>query len=194
MDQIRSFKDCICYITEDMRSRAVNLTLWRLLLDPITRFIILLRVNEYLLNRGVPRSIRAVPYLYYKRLSLRLGFTIPLNVFGRGLAIPHYGTIVVSPLAKVGKYCRIHVGVNIGATGRGKSSKAPVIGDGCYIGPGAKIFGGISIGSRCVIGANSVVGKSFPDGVTVAGVPARIISHRDSSDVLALESGENEED
>src|SRR5690606_33443392 len=31
----------------------------------------------------------------YKRLSLKLGFSIPPNVFGPGLAIVHYGTIVV---------------------------------------------------------------------------------------------------
>lgn len=52
----------------------------------------------------------------------------------------------------------------------------PVIGDNCYIGPGAKLFGDIRIGNNVAIGANSVVNKSFEDNVTIAGVPAKIVN------------------
>lgn len=161
-----------------------------LLMDPIVRFTVALRVNEYLLNRGFGWPVRALPYLYFRRLSIRLGFTVPLNVFSEGLAIVHYGTLVVSPNARVGKNCRIHVGVNIGGAGGLMSvaeaeSMAPVIGDNCYIGPGAKIYGPIQIGNRCVIGANAVVGRSFPDdGQTLAGVPATVISARGSAGLI----------
>ena len=52
----------------------------------------------------------------------------------------------------------------------------PTIGDNCFIGPGAKIFGRIKIGNRIVIGANAVVNKSFEtDDVTIAGIPARVV-------------------
>lgn len=60
-------------------------------------------------------------------------------------------------------------------------SGAPRLGDNVYIGPGAKIFGPIEIGDNVAIGANAVVNKSFPDSVTIAGVPAKIISYHDSS-------------
>lgn len=71
-------------------------------------------------------------------MSIRLGFTIPLNVFGPGLCIAHRGTIVVNKNAKVGKNCRIHACTNIGSNIDGVS--APQIGNNVYIGPGAKIL------------------------------------------------------
>ncbi len=44
-----------------------------------------------------------------------------------------------------------------------------------FIGAGAAVLGGIEIGDNVRIGANAVVVKSFPDDVTVGGVPAVII-------------------
>jgi serine O-acetyltransferase len=74
--------------------------------------------------------------------------------------------------------------VNIG-TEAGKADSAPVIGDNCYIGPGAKIFGPIEIGPNTVIGANAVVNQSFVDGSqTIAGIPAKVISSKSSKGYL----------
>lgn len=50
------------------------------------------------------------------------------------------------------------------------------IGDNCYIGNHAIILPGVTIGNRCVIGANSVVTKCVPDNSVVAGNPARLVS------------------
>ena len=112
--------------------------------------------------------------LRLRQLQVKLGFTIPINVFGPGLSIAHYGTIVVSQYASVGENCRLHVGVNIGASGG--SNVAPQIGNNVYIGPGAILFGGIEIADNISIGANSTVNKSFNESnVIIAGTPARII-------------------
>lgn len=46
--------------------------------------------------------------------GIRLGFSIPINVFDYGLRINHYGTIVVNTKARIGKWCDIHACVNIG--------------------------------------------------------------------------------
>lgn len=73
----------------------------------------------------------------------------------------------------------MHSGVNIGATDDG----APIIGDNVYIGPGAKIFGDITIGDNVKVGANSVVNQSFPSNVVIAGIPAKIVkSSEDQSE------------
>jgi serine O-acetyltransferase len=120
----------------------------------------------------------------YKRISVKLGISISPNTIGPGLSIAHRGTIVVNGGVRIGANCRMHTGVNIG-TAAGKDDAAPAIGDNCYIGPGAKIFGSIEIASDSVIGANAVENKSFSEeGKTIAGVPAEVISHRPSKGYL----------
>ena len=127
----------------------------------------------------VLKPIALLYKLHYRNYGYKLGYTIPLNVFGKGLCIAHIGTIIVNSKCKIGDYCRIHCGVNIGG------SEAPIIGNYVYIGPGAKLFGKISIGDHCAIGANAVVNKSFEgEGLTIAGVPAKVISHKGSYDVI----------
>jgi serine O-acetyltransferase len=140
---------------------------------PIIRFVWTLRLVEY--TSACWRSpwgragSEALRYLL-RNQGIRLGFTIHPHVFGPGLSIAHWGTIIVSPSARVGARCRIHADVNLG-----ERPEAPVLGDDCYIGPGAKVYGGITIGHGCTIGANAVVNDSFPDDVVIAGVPARVI-------------------
>ena len=115
-------------------------------------------------------------------MEARLGFSIPLNVFGSGLIIAHVGPIVVSPYARIGRTCRIHVGVNIG-TRAGVPNKAPTIGDDVYIGPGAKLFGRIEVADRIAVGANAVVNKSFGElGISIGGVPVKKINDKGNPD------------
>ena len=48
------------------------------------------------------------------------------------------------------------------------------IGDDCYLGMGAFIMPGVTIADRCIVGAGSVVTKSFLEpGSVIAGNPAR---------------------
>lgn len=49
------------------------------------------------------------------------------------------------------------------------------IGNNCFIGARAFIMPGVSIGDNSIVGAASVVTKSFPDNVVIAGNSARII-------------------
>tara|TARA_B100000378_G_scaffold99850_2_gene79405 strand:- start:919 stop:1287 length:369 start_codon:yes stop_codon:yes gene_type:complete len=110
---------------------------------------------------------------------VRTGISIPPGVFGPGLSIAHYGSIVVNDGARVGSFCRIHSGTNIG-TYRGA---APSLGDYVYLGPGAVLYGGISIGDYVAVGANSVVGKDVPPHVTVVGA-GKVLPDSDSRSVL----------
>jgi len=49
------------------------------------------------------------------------------------------------------------------------------IGDGAWLGAGAKILDGVMIGDRAVIGAGAVVRDAVPPGATAVGIPARLI-------------------
>ena len=144
-----------------------------------------LRLTEYYTNCRkdfIGRFIAKLLRVRHKRLCNKYQWTIPINVFGKGLAIVHVGTIVVSPKVKIGANCRIHVCVNIGdAIAKGQDG-APILGNNVYIGPGAKLFGPIEIGDNTAIGANAVVNASFISGnCTIAGVPAKIISQNTST-------------
>lgn len=138
-----------------------------------------LRKLEYIKNCKkdiLSKFIYFILFIRFKRLSRKLGFSIPLNVFGPGLSIAHFGNIVINSATKIGANCRIHIGVNIG-TEAGFSTHAPSIGDNCYIGPGAKIFGSIHITDNVAIGANAVVTKSVDEGnIAIGGVPAKKLS------------------
>ena len=145
-------------------------------------FLWVLRHYEYWSNQKgfLGRVLALLWHIRYKKISMKCGFTIPINIIGPGLCLPHYGTIVISSYARIGCNCKIHAGVNIGATNG--NNEAKIIGDNVYIGPGAKLVGAGYIASRVVIGANAVVtGDVSEEGITVAGVPARKISDKDSS-------------
>lgn len=79
--------------------------------------------------------------------------------------------IIIAGNAQIGENCYISHQVTIGRS-RGE---VPVIGDNVYIGPGAKIFGGIHIGNNVRIGANCVVFEDIPDNSTVVLQKPRII-------------------
>lgn len=79
--------------------------------------------------------------------------------------------IFVSHNVKIGKNSTIFHHVTIGEGNGG----APVIGDNCVIGAGAKIIGGIKIGNNVKIGAGCVVAIDIPDNATVVMQKPRII-------------------
>ena len=57
-------------------------------------------------------------------------------------------------------------------------SAGVTIGEGVWIGAGAKILDGVTIGQRAVVGASSVVREAVPDGSIAVGIPARVVGSR----------------
>lgn len=155
------------------------------------KFICALRKKEYYQNANfsVLQKILLYPLIvinkiFFLRYSVKCGYTIPIGVCDKGLALPHRGNIVINTTARIGRNCRIHEGVTIGSTGG--SRQAAVIGDNVFIGSGAKIIGDIYIANDVAIGANAVVVKSITEeGTTWAGNPAKKISNNNSHSCLS---------
>ncbi|MBJ2135084.1 serine acetyltransferase [Paraglaciecola chathamensis] len=177
---IKTKSDYLLYLEQDKKALNIKGGLKDRLTHDIWHFQKALRKLEYYKNTSsnIVSKIYAL-YLQFRvrKLGRNLGFSIPANVFGPGLSIAHAGTIVVNNNTRVGANCRVHVCVNIGASAS-DGSKAPIIGDNCYIAPGAKIYGDITLGNNVAIGANAVVNKSFASNVTLAGLPAKVIAEK----------------
>lgn len=179
VEVISSKKELRRFLNEDARALGIsyrfpvittsNSMVW--LTDPIWKWTKLLRHLEYWEN--CHQGILSFPYRLmlrhrFVKLSTFLGISIPINTCGPGLAILHYGSIVISRHAKIGSNVTINSCVNIGYHRGG-----PIIGDNVYIGPGAKLFGPISIANNCKIGANAVVCNScYSEGAVLLGIPA----------------------
>lgn len=178
---IKSKKDYKLYIIED--EKAINCyknNNFKKYFNPIWKFERVLRKHEYYNNCSKNFVLKNYYRFKHKYLGIKYGFTIPINVFGKGLSIAHLGTIIINSKTKIGDYCRIHACTNIGEKGG-----TPIIGNGVYIGPGVTIFGNIRLADNIAIGANAVVNKSINDSnISIGGVPAKKISNNGSKGLL----------
>jgi acetyltransferase-like isoleucine patch superfamily enzyme len=102
--------------------------------------------------------------------------------------------IAAEQLVEIGDHCMLANGCFVSdsshryddpekpITWQGFQSKGPTrIGDNCWLGIGVVVTSGVTIGERCVIGANSVVTKDLPPFSIAAGAPAeaiRKVEHR----------------
>ena len=101
------------YLDKDKRALGIKKRRPSIIGDEIWKFEIALRMDEFYRNTKENKIIALFWKWRHRQLGLKLGFSIPCNCFG-GLRINHYGLIVVHPLARIGDWCDIHQGVNIG--------------------------------------------------------------------------------
>lgn len=165
------------YLDADKFALGINRRFPRPFIDSIWQYERTLRFYEY--HKNVGNKLRRLIYsLLLTIRGKRLGFSISGNSFGLGLRINHHGLLIVNAQARIGKWCDIHQGVNIGENGCINESgeyisEVPSLGNYCFIGPGAKIFGNCQLGNNVRIGANSVINKDVPDNHTAYGIPQK---------------------
>ncbi len=107
-----------------------------------------------------------------KLILIVYGLEIPVGTdYGGGLYIAHpVGTVVAAK--SMGENCSIIASVTLGMR---NEWVFPVIGNRVFIGAGARVLGGITVGDDAIIGANAVVIDDVPPGATVVGIPAKVI-------------------
>lgn len=106
---------------------------------------------------------------FFGRLSIFLtGVEIaPGAEIGPGLLISHGQGVVVGQWARLGRDVTLHHQVTIGAVSLRRLETMPTVEDGVFVGAGAKLLGGITVGRGARIGANAVVTRDIPPGSTV---------------------------
>ncbi|CAO3419639.1 serine O-acetyltransferase [Azospirillum endophyticum] len=99
----------------------------------------------------------------------------PGATIGRRFFIDHGAGVVIGETAEVGNDVTLYHGVTLGGTSWTKGKRHPTLSDGVLVGAGAKILGPITVGAKARVGANSVVTKPVPAGMTVVGIPGRVV-------------------
>lgn len=89
----------------------------------------------------------------------------------------------------IGEYCTIGCDVTFLGTNHdindvegnyAKLIDKPItLGGGCWLGTRVIVLPGVTLGKGCIVGAGSIVTKSFPDYCMLAGNPAKIIKRYD---------------
>jgi serine O-acetyltransferase len=99
----------------------------------------------------------------------------PGATIGRRFFIDHGAGVVIGETAEVGDDVTLYHGVTLGGTSWSTGKRHPTIQRGVLIGAGAKVLGPIIVAEGARIGANSVVVDDVPPGMTVVGIPGRVV-------------------
>jgi acetyltransferase-like isoleucine patch superfamily enzyme len=62
-----------------------------------------------------------------------------------------------------------------------RRSRGIDVGEGAWLGAGAKVLDGVTVGNRAIVGAGAVVRDAVPDGAVAVGIPARIVGAREGA-------------
>jgi serine O-acetyltransferase len=148
---------------------------------PGLKFTIIYRYCQYYRRKN--RLLFYFFILCWRHLKVKYGFDISYRTnIGKGLYIGHFGGVVIHGDAVIGENCNLSQGITIGVLVRGNKTGIPKIGDRVFIGPGATLLGGITIGNDVLIGANAIVTFDVPDNAVVASPLASIISYDKGSE------------
>jgi serine O-acetyltransferase len=116
----------------------------------------------------------------------------PAATLGPRFFIDHGTGVVIGETAVIGADVTLYHGVTLGGTSLHKGKRHPTLGDGVIVGSGAQVLGPITVGKGARIGANAVVLTDVPPGVTMVGIPARMVMRRKESEFCAYGLGGEE--
>jgi acetyltransferase-like isoleucine patch superfamily enzyme len=127
-----------------------------------------------LLNRGILFSANRKSFISIgNHCSVQIGTHI-ISLY----------SITIGDNTRIGEYVSIRdqnhnfAENNVPIRKQGFTGSPITIGKDVWIGRGSIIMPGVTLGDGCIVGANSVVTKSFGDYSIVVGVPAKLIKKR----------------
>lgn len=143
------------------------------------------RVSHALWRRGWRLLARLLSHIGKILTAIEIH---PGAEIGRRFVIDHGTGVVIGETSIIGDDVTLYQGVTLGGIAPSVNSSAqvgtkrhPTLLDGAIIGCGAVILGPIVVGEGARIGANAVVTKDIPFGVTAVGNPAQVVMPRDKA-------------
>jgi serine O-acetyltransferase len=166
----KQFREDIACVFE--RDPAARNTFEVLTTYPGVHAILHHRIAHWLWRKGLKWLARVLSTFsrWMTGIEIHPGATI-----GRRFFIDHGMGVVIGETAEIGDDCTLYHGVTLGGTSWKKGKRHPTLLDGVVVGAGAKVLGPITVGKEARIGSNAVVTKDVPEGVTVVGIPGRIV-------------------
>lgn len=143
------------------------------------------RVANWLWQRNFRASGRFVSQIgrFLTGIEIHPGARIGHRFFA-----DHGMGVVIGETAVLGDYVTLYHDVTLGGTSPSVESRKqvdvkrhPTLEDGVIVGSGAQILGPITVGKGARVGANAVVVQNVPEGVTVVGIPARVVGSREAA-------------
>lgn len=142
---------------------------------PGLKFMTIFRMTQYFRKRN--RALFYFFFLWLRNLRVKYGFDISYRTqIGKGFYIGHFGNVVIHGDTVIGDNCNISQGITFGVSNSGSHIGVPKIGNNVFVGPGACVFGAITIGNYVTIGANAVVTEDVQDCHTVLSSKTTIIN------------------
>ena len=102
----------------------------------------------------------------------------PGATLGRRVFIDHGMGCVIGETAEIGDDVTLYHGVTLGGVSLAREKRHPTLEKGVIVGSGAQVLGPVTVGENARIGANAVVLKDVPAGVTMVGIPAKQVLPR----------------
>jgi serine O-acetyltransferase len=130
------------------------------------------RLSHALWRRGIKFPARFLSWLtrLFTNVDIHPGATI-----GRRFFIDHGAGVVIGETAVIGDDVTLYHGVTLGGTSWKPGKRHPTLESGVLVGAGAKILGPITVGRGARVGANSVVIADVAPGMTVVGIPGKVV-------------------
>ncbi|MFQ5527904.1 MAG: serine O-acetyltransferase [Thermoanaerobaculia bacterium] len=149
-----------------------------LLFDNGYQAVVAYRIASWFKRHGI-----SVLGSFFARLGLfATGVDIaPGAEIGPGLIISHGTGLVVGGHTRIGARAILLHQVTLGAPEVARLDEMPRIGDDVYIGAGAALIGGITIGDRVAIGLNTIVTEDVPDDTRIVNEVRQRVTLRKSS-------------